>query len=91
MIERQIRIDVLLSSQYQGEERRQAIKCNYQIEHNEPLPYHVDSCQVKLEDNHEPTSGAEDKPALNCWDTSVGRTADLHVTGPSSIPTPDSS
>ena len=53
MTERQIRTDALLSGQLQEEERSHAIKCNYQIEHNGPFPYHVDRCQVKLEDNHE--------------------------------------
>ena len=45
----------------QEEERSQVIKYSNPIEHNDPFPYHVGSCQVKLEDNDEPTSGKEDK------------------------------
>ena len=63
-IERQIRTDTLLSRQLQEEERNQAIKSNYQTEYDDPLPYHIDRGQVKLEDNYEPTLVTENKPLV---------------------------
>ena len=63
-MERQIRTNALLSRQLQEEERCQVLKQNYQIECDDPFNYHIDTCQVKLENNHEPTSGTEEKPVV---------------------------
>ena len=71
IIERQIRIDTLLSRQLQEGERNQAIKSNCQTEYNDPLPYHIDRGQGKLEDNYEPALGTENKPLVRFYTNHV--------------------
>ena len=66
MIEKQIRTDALFSRQLQEEERGQVLN---QIEYDDPTKYHIDRCQVKLE-NDEQTPEDEDKPFVRAFSLS---------------------
>ena len=66
LIEKQIKTDDFISRQLQEEERGQVLN---QIEYDESTKYHIDRCQVQLE-NDEQTPEAEDKSFVRAFTAS---------------------